>query len=91
MSSKLLLAYTVRAQKDLSQLDKKVAKRITDKIFENAHMVQPLTRASTLTGEFSGLYRYRIGDYRVIFKYDKNGVLCILTVLRVAHRKDVYE
>ena len=42
-----------------------------------------------LSGKFAGLLRYRIGDWRVIFRIDAaaNRVL----VLSIAHRREVYE
>ena len=39
-----------------------------------------------LTGEFHGLFKYRVGDYRVIYAKTPEGVL----VVRIGHRKDVY-
>ena len=39
-----------------------------------------------LRGEFSGLFKYRVGDYRVIYAKISDGIL----VLRIGHRKDVY-
>lgn len=43
---------------------------------------------SALKGEFSGLRRIRVGDYRIIYEVD-HGVLTIL-VLRIGHRREVY-
>jgi mRNA interferase RelE/StbE len=42
-----------------------------------------------LKGELSGYYRYRVGDYRVIYKIDDN--LKEVTILMIAHRSRVYE
>lgn len=39
--------------------------------------------------ELSGLYRLRINDYRAIFSIDHN--IIIISVIRIKHRKDVYE
>ncbi len=43
---------------------------------------------SALKGEFSGLRRIRVGDYRIVYEVD-HGVLTIL-VLRVGQRREVY-
>ena len=43
---------------------------------------------SVLKGEFSGLRRIRIGDYRIVYEV-QNEQLVIL-VIRIAHRRDVY-
>lgn len=73
---------------DLKQLDRAGAKRLVKKV--EAHMVQdPLRLGKPLHGEFKNLYRYRVGDYRVIYEVRKQQVLVI--VVKVGHRKDVYE
>ena len=43
---------------------------------------------SVLKGEFSGLRRIRIGDYRIVYEV-QNEQLVIL-VIRIAHRREVY-
>ena len=40
-----------------------------------------------LHGEFDGLYKIRVGDYRVIYALLEEGVL----VLRIRHRSKAYE
>jgi mRNA interferase RelE/StbE len=47
------------------------------------------TAGSVLKGEFSGLRRIRIGDYRIVYEV-QNQQLLILGV-RVAHRREVYK
>lgn len=42
-----------------------------------------------LTGDLAGLWRYRIGDCRVIAAIEDDAF--VVLVLRVAHRRDVYE
>jgi mRNA interferase RelE/StbE len=39
-----------------------------------------------LRGEFEGLYKFRVGDYRVVYALVGNGVL----VLRIRHRGSAY-
>jgi len=46
----------------------------------------PFKYANKLTDPRLGSYRFRIGDYRVIFDLDGNKII----VLRVGHRKDIY-
>ena len=53
-----------------------------DKLAESPHA------GSALKGEFAGLRRVRVGDYRIGYEVDED-VLTIL-VVRVAHRRDVY-
>jgi mRNA interferase RelE/StbE len=42
-----------------------------------------------LTGKFAGLSRYRLGDWRVIYRIDdENGRVAVLSI---ANRREVYE
>ncbi|MEQ1706577.1 MAG: type II toxin-antitoxin system RelE/ParE family toxin [Rickettsiales bacterium] len=76
------------ALEDLSSLGKAEAIRIVKKI--ESHLVKdPLNLGKPLSGNLASLYRYRIGDYRVIYQIFKNEL--IVVVVRVGHRKDVYE
>jgi mRNA interferase RelE/StbE len=86
------LSYSVKwhedALKDLKKLPKHIAKKIIDKI-EHYLINNPITLGKALKGIFNGLYRYRYSDYRVIYAIDKNKSEII--ILRIRHRKDVYE
>ena len=42
-----------------------------------------------LTGKLKGYYRYRIGDYRVIYRIDDDGRLVI--VVLITHRSKAYD
>jgi mRNA interferase RelE/StbE len=48
-----------------------------------------MTRAKALTGDLKGLWRYRIGDIRMSASV-KDETVTVL-VLRVAHRREVYD
>jgi mRNA-degrading endonuclease RelE of RelBE toxin-antitoxin system len=37
-----------------------------------------------------GEYRFRIGDYRVLFDVDGSGKIYVLMVLSVKHRREAY-
>lgn len=39
-----------------------------------------------LKGEFAGLFKLRVGEYRVIYSRTEDGYL----VLRIRHRRDAY-
>ena len=47
--------------------------------------------AKPLQGDLAGHYRKRTGDYRIIFRASDNTHDAIITVVRLAHRKDVYD
>ena len=76
-------------QREMKKLDKQVAKRITDKLREISQLDDPRSMGKGLTGNLAGLWRYRVGDYRIICDIE-DGVLVIL-VVDVAHRSKVYK
>ena len=78
---------TGSAEKELAKLDKSAAKRIINYLRERVS-VDPRATGKALKGDHSGLWRYRIGDYRVICEiYDE---MISVLVIRVGHRKEVY-
>ena len=81
------IEFTASAEKELAKLDKSGAKRII-KFLRERVSGEPRSSGKVLKGEYSGLWRYRVGDYRLICEIcdDKISVL----VVRVGHRKEVY-
>lgn len=80
--------FTKAADKALSKLDRPTAGRVLDELEEIAKLDDPRSRGKALTGNLAGLWRYRVGDYRVVCDIE-DGVLVIL-VVDVAHRREVY-
>jgi mRNA interferase RelE/StbE len=84
------IEYTDTAKSQLGKLDPQVARRIIDYMdqriapLEDAH-----TAGKVLTGPLSSLWRYRVGDYRIICEI-RNAELVVLAVT-IGHRRDVYE
>ncbi|MDZ7290767.1 MAG: type II toxin-antitoxin system RelE/ParE family toxin [candidate division KSB1 bacterium] len=76
--------YSRRAERDIDKLDAAAQKRIKKKLEEFKH--EPFRYAEKLSSSDLGSYRFRIGDYRVIF--DAEGAN--LVVLRVGHRREIY-
>lgn len=74
------------AQRFLKKLGKEEKKRIITKIKE---LREDPHKGVPLVANLSGLWRMRIGDYRVVYQV-KNEELIIL-VLKIGHRKNVYE
>ncbi len=86
------LIYTRSAYRDLDRLDKKVALRILKKVEGFLALANPMSKAKKLKNFKLDTYRFRIGDYRAVFRLDeKSGKLVILVILKVAHRKEVYK
>jgi len=73
------------AFKELQRLDKPVRERLIsaiDQLAGNPHV------GKLLKGDFSGLRRIRVGDYRIIYEINETEI--VVLVLRVAQRKEAY-
>lgn len=83
--------YLEKFVSQLEKFEKDVVKRIAIKLefFENSK--NPLHYAKKLKDRSIAQYRFRIGDYRVLFDVDKKGEFTILLILSVKHRKDIYK
>jgi mRNA interferase RelE/StbE len=81
--------YTHTAKTQLRKLDKQTARRILDFLDERvADREDPRSTGKALTGPMGGLWRYRIGDFRVICDI-QDGALRIL-VVQIGNRRDIY-
>ncbi len=84
------IEYDRRVLKDMKKLNKSVQRQILD-FFDNriAGSSDPRDLGKPLKSSFSGLWRYRVGDYRAICQI-KDKKLVVL-IVRIAHRSKVYE
>jgi mRNA interferase RelE/StbE len=81
--------YTETAKGQLRKLDKQTARRIVDYLDERiARLADPRSAGKALTGPLGGLWRYRVGDFRVVCDI-QDGALHIL-VVRLGNRREVY-
>jgi mRNA interferase RelE/StbE len=78
------IVFTRRAAKDISKLEPEVKEKIGDAL--KRYGKDPLNYARKMIDPSLGSYRFRIGDYRVIFDIEGNEIV----VLRVGHRKEIY-
>jgi mRNA interferase RelE/StbE len=86
------LAWTIKyakaARDQLRKLDKPVARRIADFMDERvAASDDPRRMGKALKGPLGDLWRYRVGDYRIICDI-QDGVLTVL-VLQIGNRREV--
>jgi len=82
------VVYLDRVEDDIKKLDKATVKKILARI-ETYLSADPKGLGKPLKGEFQGYWRYRWGDYRVIYKISEREVLIL--ILRISHRKEVYD
>jgi len=80
------IVFTHSVFQQLKKLDKKIQKRIIKKLKFFASQKNPLQFAEPLRDRRFGQFRFRIGDYRVIFDVEKEKII----ILKVGHRKDIY-
>jgi mRNA interferase RelE/StbE len=83
-----LLEFTLDAEHDLAKLDRKIRRRIIDKLdwlLENFDGIFP----SVLSGEFREFYKLRVGDWRVIYKI--NWEKGIIIVCYIDRRDKIYK
>ena len=79
--------FTTAAAKEVRKLDPQLRRRILAGISDLERDPRP-HGVRKLTG-FDNAWRVRIGDYRVLYEVEDERVL--VTVVRVAHRRDVYD
>ena len=87
------LVWTLRisdtAKRQLKKLDRSTAQallRYLNRLLLEAE--NPRQRGKALTANLTGLWRYRVGDYRLICDL-QDGELVVL-VLQIAHRSEAY-
>jgi mRNA interferase RelE/StbE len=78
------IVYKKSVYRDLKKLSKTEAKRILDLI--ETDLIKKPESNPILKGQFAGLRKYRVGDYRVIYALLGLDIL----ILRIGNRKDVY-
>ena len=80
---------TPAAAKELGRIDRETARRIGDYLQDLvATCSDPRQRGQGLTAGLSGLWRYRVGDYRVICDVQNDRLLVL--VVRISHRSEAY-
>ena len=79
------LFYHPNIAKDIVRLPKNIKERI-QRAIEDRLTTEPFHFGDPLRRSLQGYRKLRIGDYRVIYKVDKDKV----AILKIGHRKDVY-
>ncbi|EAZ88677.1 type II toxin-antitoxin system RelE family toxin [Crocosphaera chwakensis] len=79
---------TRKAKAFYANADKVLARKIAKSfdILEQTPYQHP--NIKFLKGELKGYYRYRVGDYRIIYEIDDQIIQVI--VIKIAHRSQVY-
>lgn len=80
------VAFEKEAQKEFLKLTSEAKNLIAKKLLDL--QAGNFTGDKALRGKHKGKFRKRAGDYRVI--YLRENELVLITIIRVAHRKEVY-
>lgn len=83
------VTFSDKAFKQLQKLDNAIQKRIIDFMTAISQLENPRSRGKLLVGNLRGIWRYRVGDYRILCQL-KDKELCIF-VIDIGHRKEVYD
>ena len=70
------------------KLDRQVLRRVKAYLDEVCELDDPRSRGKGLTGDLAGYWRYRIGDYRVLFEVRDDDLVIIAITL--GHRSGIY-
>lgn len=82
--------YSTNASRFMKKLDnytKTVIKNWINKNLEGC--INPFEHGKMLVGDKSGLWRYRVGDYRLICEVQQDKV--VILVVEIGHRRDIYK
>jgi mRNA interferase RelE/StbE len=78
------IAFKKSVARDLRKIDKDQADRILRKIEDE--LPDKAETFPVLAGKFSGLRKFRIGQYRIIYSIIGDTAL----ILRISHRREAY-
>ncbi len=87
------MAWTVEidsfAEKQLRKLDRPVQKRLLDWLLDRIDGCKnPRHFGEPLRGDLAGLWRYRVGDYRIICEIQDEQL--VVLALAIGHRREIY-
>ena len=77
--------WTEDALSDLGKLDPQIRLRVLRKISWLSNNFEAIT-PETLSGEFKGMFKFRIGDWRIIYTIEEQTLL----IQFVGHRREIY-
>jgi len=87
---KYSVEYATQAVRGLRKMDRSVQKILLAWIEKNlVDCDDPRSHGRALTANHKGIWRYRIGEYRVLAEIDDGRIVILL--LHIGHRKEVYK
>jgi mRNA interferase RelE/StbE len=86
--SGLRVILTPEAQADIKRLDPAFQTRILNKLGWMGQNAELLRHQALRGEEWGGCFKYRVGDYRIIYQVDWSAEK--LVILKIGHRREVY-
>jgi mRNA interferase RelE/StbE len=84
------VSVTQKTEKAIEKLDSQAKRKIQHFISELLpNFDNPRQTGKALQGDLKGLWRYRVGDYRLITQIKDHEL--IILVVELGHRKDIYK
>jgi mRNA interferase RelE/StbE len=80
------VAFEKNAEKEFLKLDKQTQKVVASKIIDLQN--GNFSNDKQLQGKHKGKFRKRAGNYRIIYLKENN--LLVISVIRIAHRREIY-
>ena len=81
--------YSDSAKRQMRKLDKLVREAIERFVKRLPDYPTPRSVGKALKGQFSGLWRYTVDDYRLICSIHDN--VLVIEVIKIGHRREVYK
>ena len=83
------MTYSLQIKKSAAKALQKIEKNDRIRLIENIDRLRNEPNAGgVLKGEFAGLRRLRVGNYRIIYEVIDERL--VILVIRIGHRSDVY-
>ena len=80
---------TKPAEKTLRKIDPQTSRRLRKALAAIETLEDPRMRGKALTGSLAGLWRYRVGDYRIVCDLVDDRL--VVLVIDIDHRSSVYD
>ncbi len=85
----MTVCFSEKAKKQIDKLDSSISVQIESYLRSIEGLDNPRDRGKSLTGNKTGLWRYRVGDYRIICHIEDS--LLLVLVIDIDHRSSVYK
>jgi mRNA interferase RelE/StbE len=83
------IEYNATARKQLRKIGGALAARVIAGLEKMAKLADPRSRAKAMVDEWTGYWRFRFDDLRVIVQFEDDRM--VIFVVALGHRREVYD